>query len=203
MLNDFYLAGGTAVVLHLGQGISCDLDFFSRKSFDGLLLKQIISDLGDYKVTLANENNLIGLFNGTKLSFIHYMPELIGNPVLFDGVKIASIIDLMAMKIEAISQRGAKRDFIDLFFIMKKYNMSLIEIMLHYTRKYKDFSPNIVHTLKSLIYFEDAEKDIMPEMMIQIQWKEIREYFSGMKQEIIQYLNRIAMEKIRDTEPEL
>ena len=72
LLNDFYLAGGTAIALHLGHRISYDLDFFSNKSFDGLALGRTLSALGDYRNKFLDGNNLIGGFNGTSISFIFY-----------------------------------------------------------------------------------------------------------------------------------
>lgn len=178
LLNDFYLAGGTAVALHLGHRISYDLDFFSNKNFDGLLLKRMISNLGDYEDSFSNENNMIGIFNGSKLSFIYYKPEMLGAFQQIEGVNIASINDLIAMKVEAISQRGTKRDFIDLFFMMKNRNISIVDVMLLYCEKYKEFNFNLIHTLKSFNYFNDADKNSMPEMKSPVQWQEVKNFFN-------------------------
>ena len=111
----------------------------------------------------------------------------------------------MAMKVSAISQRGAKRDFIDLYFIMNKLEMSIADVMLHYFEKYKDFKPNPIHALKSLTYFDDAEKEIMPFMKIPVQWPEIKGFFEGQKKGIVQLLEKFGLENkniSRDIEPE-
>lgn len=176
-LNDFYLAGGTAVALHLGHRISYDLDFFSNKSFDGLALGRTLSALGDYRNKFLDGNNLIGGFNGTSISFIFYQPELIGKFQQFEGVNISAIDDLIGMKIEAISSRGKKRDFIDLFSMMKHKNLSIIDAMFLYKEKYNKFNPSIIHALKSLTYFNDAENDPLPEMKTPIQWQEVKSFF--------------------------
>ena len=176
-LNDFYLAGGTAVALHLGHRISYDLDFFSNKSFDGLALGRALSALGDYRNKFLDGNNLIGGFNGTSISFIFYQPELIGKFQQFEGVNISAIDDLIGMKIEAISSRGKKRDFIDLFSMMKHKNLSIIDAMFLYKEKYNKFNPSIIHALKSLTYFNDAENDPLPEMKTPIQWQEVKSFF--------------------------
>jgi hypothetical protein len=204
LLNDFYLAGGTAVALHLGHRLSRDLDFFSAKPFDGVLLKSKISELGNYEDDVSRDNNTIGSFNDTKLSFMYFKPGMTEAPQQFAGVNIASIKDLMAMKVSAISQRGAKRDFIDLYFIMKKFEMSITDVMLHYFEKYKDFKPNPIHALKSLTYFDDAEKEIMPFMKIPVQWPEIKGFFEGQKKGIVQLLEKNGLNKKyipRDFEP--
>lgn len=205
LLNDFYLAGGTAVALHLGHRLSHDLDFFSAKQFDGVLLKSRISKLGNYEDDVSRDNNTIGSFNGTKLSFMYFKPGMTEAPQQFAGVNIASIKDLMAMKVSAISQRGAKRDFIDLYFIMKKFEISIADVMLHYFEKYKDFKPNPIHALKSLTFFDDAEKEIMPVMKIPVQWPEIKGFFEGQKKGIVQLLEMSGLDKIiipQDIRPE-
>ena len=205
LLNDFYLAGGTAVALHLGHRLSHDLDFFSAKPFDGVLLKSRISELGNYEDDVSRDNNTIGSFNGTKLSFMYFKPGLTEAPQQFAGVTIASLKDLMTMKVSAISQRGAKRDFIDLYFIMKKLEMSIADVMLHYFEKYKDFKPNPLHALKSLTYFEDAEKEIMPDMTAPVQWPEIKGFFEGQKKGIVQLLEMNGLDKTivpKDSRPE-
>jgi hypothetical protein len=194
LLNDFYLAGGTAVALHLGHRISYDLDFFNPKTFDGLLLKRIISNLGNYKDTFSNENNMIGIFNGTRLSFIYYKSEMTGEFLNFAGIKIAAIEDLIAMKIEAISQRGKKRDFIDLFAMMKNSAMTLSDVMSLYRKKYKGFNINEIHVLKSFIFFADAEKDQMPELKLPIQWTEVKSFFNSQKI----YISKLLDDKTND-----
>lgn len=201
LLNDFYLAGGTAVALHLGHRISYDLDFFSNKSFDGLLLKRIISNLGDYKDSFSNNQNMIGKFNGSLLSFIYYKPEMLGSFQQVDGVNVASIDDLIAMKVEAISQRGRKRDFVDLYFMMKNRNISIFDVMLQYCEKYKDFNLNLVHTLKSFNYFEDAETDQLPEMKVPAKWQDVRNYFESQKYDIVRSLENSGIIK-KDFSPD-
>ncbi len=177
LLIDFYLAGGTAVALHLGHRISYDLDFFSNKSFDGLALGRTLSALGDYKNRFLDGNNLIGGFNGTSISFIFYQPEMIGKFHQFEGVNISAMDDLIGMKIEAISSRGKKRDFVDLFSMMKFKNISIIDAMFLYKDKYRKFKPSIIHALKSLTYFNDAENDPPLEMKTPIQWQEVKNFF--------------------------
>lgn len=196
LLSDYYLAGGTAVALHLGHRLSRDLVFFSATPFNGVLLKSKISELGNYEDDISRDNNTIGSFNGTKLSFMYFKPGLTEDPQHFAGVTIAPLKDLMAMKVSAISQRGAKRDFIDLYFIMKKLEMSITDVMLHYFDKYKDFKPNPIEALKSLTFFDDAEKEIMPIMEIPVQWQEIKGFYEGQKKGIVQLLETYGLDKL-------
>jgi hypothetical protein len=94
------------------------------------------------------------------------------------GVNVASARDIAPMKIAAISDRGAKRDFIDLFFIIAVEKLySLEEVLNFYDEKFALLHQNKLHILKALIYFEDAESEIMPKMLKDIKWEEVKKFF--------------------------
>jgi hypothetical protein len=94
------------------------------------------------------------------------------------GIRIARAKDIAPMKIAAICERGTKRDFIDLFFILKvKKILTLEESLKLYDKKFKLLKENKLHILKSLCYFEDAEKELMPKMIEKVKWSEIKEFF--------------------------
>ncbi len=80
------------------------------------------------------------------------------------------------MKMDAISSRGAKRDFIDLYYICRD-GYALKDVFDFYDKKYGRLNSNFVHIQKSLVYFEDAESDEMPRMLKETQWKEVKTYF--------------------------
>ena len=94
----------------------------------------------------------------------------------FNGIKIIDLKDIGAMKIAAISDRGLRRDFIDLYFICNK-GISLSYLLKLYDRKYRQLKSNMVHIQKSLVYFDDAEKEEAPSMLRKITWQEIKMFF--------------------------
>ena len=94
------------------------------------------------------------------------------------AVNIADLRDIAAMKIDAVSARGAKRDFIDLFYISKE-GFTLEELLAIYDNKYGTLSSNLVHIQKSLVYFDDAEIDEMPKMIKKANWVQIKNYFQN------------------------
>ncbi|MFH1803197.1 MAG: nucleotidyl transferase AbiEii/AbiGii toxin family protein, partial [archaeon] len=83
---------------------------------------------------------------------------------------------IAAMKIDAIAARGAKRDFIDLYFICKS-GYQLTDLLDFYDKKYKRLASNRIHIQKSLVFFNDAEPDEMPRMLKDIKWKKVKEFF--------------------------
>ncbi|PKP54926.1 hypothetical protein CVT91_17475 [Candidatus Atribacteria bacterium HGW-Atribacteria-1] len=176
ILKSFYLAGGTGVALQLKHRVSIDLDFFTKKDIDTKTLIQKIKTWGEISIERETENTLIATFNGTRVGFLKY-----DYPLLFDlkqikEIKVADLRDIGCMKIDAISSRGMKRDFIDLFFICKEV-ISLKNLLSLFKRKYKSVNYNLMHILKSLTYFEDAENNPMPKMIVPVSWQEIKNFF--------------------------
>lgn len=97
---------------------------------------------------------------------------MVGDFLEFDQVKVASLEDIACMKLSAISSRGSKKDFIDLYFILQKF--SLGELLALFEKKFKGVNYQMSHILKSLVYFEEAEKQPDPEFLVDVDWNEVR-----------------------------
>jgi hypothetical protein len=80
------------------------------------------------------------------------------------------------MKIDAIASRGTKRDFIDIYFVVKE-SRPLKEIFKKFSEKYVSLRYNLVHIKKSLVYFSDAENDPSPSMLKPVDWLEVKKFF--------------------------
>ena len=119
ILKDAYLAGGTALALQLGHRISADFDFFTTKKFVPKVFSRKLSKLGSFKEEQADKGTVLGKFSGINFSLFIYKYPLIAIPSKYLSLSIADIRDIAAMKIDAIATRGAKRDFIDLYFICR------------------------------------------------------------------------------------
>ena len=173
VLDEFYLAGGRGLALTLGHRRSRDFDFFSRNLFDeNLLLQKIKSPLS---VTSKASRTLHLNIDGMKVTFLGYSYPLLFPVNEFNRVKVADVRDIACMKIDAISSRGAKRDFIDLYTVARKFGLA--DLLRLFDQKYADTHYNRVHILKSLTYFDDAESDPMPDMANQVTWEMVKEFF--------------------------
>lgn len=176
LLKDSYLAGGTALALQIGHRISFDFDFFTNKEFNGKIfapkLKKIIPN---FRLERIAEGTVLGNINKTRFSMFFYDYPLLFKKHDFSGIKIADIKDIAVMKIAAISDRGTKRDFIDLYFIINAEKILPLESILRlYDKKFGLLKQNKLHILKSLVYFEDAEDDPMPVMLKAVKWEDIK-----------------------------
>jgi hypothetical protein len=176
ILKTAYLAGGTAAALQLGHRVSYDLDFFTRKRFDAKVLVEKLLALRSFKLEETAWGTVLGKFAGIKFSLFYYKYPLLATSQSFLGINIASLVDIAAMKVAAISERGRKRDFVDLYFLAKKA-FTLEEALSFYDQKYGNLANQLSHVLKSLYYFEDAEEDEMPEMLARVSWPEIKKFF--------------------------
>ena len=176
-LKDFYLAGGTGCALQLGHRISNDFDFFSDTHFSVLEIIENIKRKGDFITDYSDAGTVTGRFIGTKISFFYYDYPLLKKCLSYQGINLASLEDIGCMKIDAVSSRGKKRDFIDLFFILKKRNMKLEDIIEHFRIKYQKAGYNLLHVLKSLVYFDDADKDPELIMIEDVKWQDVKSFF--------------------------
>jgi hypothetical protein len=175
-VRPFYLAGGSACALQLGHRISVDLDFFAPEMYELAQLVPRLEKIGKVTIQQQSRGTFVGLLANTQISFFYYGYPLLQSPTLFRGVRIASLLDIALMKITAISQRGRKRDFVDLYFICQK-GYALDDLLKRIPEKYSALSYPSYHLLRALTYFDDAEKDPPPKMLTRCDWRQVKRFF--------------------------
>lgn len=173
------LVGDTALALQLGHRRSVDLDFFGTVPQTPDELQDLLRENHDVTIVKESKNIHIYLIDGVKVDIVNYKYDWIDTPVEEDGIRLADVKDIAAMKVAAIIGRGTKKDFIDMNRLLQIF--SLKEILDMYMQKYPDGSLFIA--IKSLSYFEDAESDPMPFMFDDTDWgvvkANIREAIAG------------------------
>jgi predicted nucleotidyltransferase component of viral defense system len=167
----FYLAGGAALGLHLGHRRSVDLDWFTGERIENPL--ELARDLQDrglaIQVDSAQQKTLHGDVRGVRVSFFEYRYPVLMPPLNQSdlGCVVASLEDLAAMKLLAVAQRGAKKDFLDIH-ALGQHGLSLGEMLALFRRKFA--VEDVSRVLYSLCYFEDADPDPMPTMHTAVTW---------------------------------
>ncbi len=183
-----YLAGGTALALILGHRESIDFDWFSPQDFDPAEIPRILSELGKVVVSDMQKGTFHGILDGVRLTWLHYPNPLLADLIQTEempGLKLASLLDMGLMKWAAVSQRGARKDFIDLFMICnQKHSLDMMAELL--PQKYPEVEINLYHMVKSLSFFDDAEREPLPRMHIQLPWHEIKSYFLSEQKKLLQ-----------------
>ena len=175
-LQGWTLAGGTGLALQMGHRISEDFDFFRTDIFSVDRLHQILSQVDTVGTLQEDERTLTVIVSATKVSFFSVPDEFQfpGQPYLF--FQIADERDIALMKLAAISGRGSRKDFIDLYTILCG-GLSLERCFQWLPLKYGEGRVNTYHVLKSLTYFEDAEREPMPRMLDPFDWAECKAFF--------------------------
>ncbi|MEI7621546.1 MAG: nucleotidyl transferase AbiEii/AbiGii toxin family protein [Candidatus Moraniibacteriota bacterium] len=176
--SQWYLAGGTALAIHTGNRKSVDLDFFlPQKDFNANQLLANFLGNKNWKTTIQEEGTIYGELFGAKISFIAYpffVPKQ--KTAQYGCVKVLAPLDIAVMKVIAISQRGRKRDFFDLFWCTK--NLEPLEKTIQRLKvQYPSVAHDFNHILKSLAYFTDAQADPAPEIFFKATWKEVQTFF--------------------------
>ena len=171
------LAGGTALALQLGHRESADLDFFTTSAFSVDSIISAIRKTGfDFSILDEGEGHLYAAIGGIKFSIFRYDYPFLEKPLSYEGVGIAHILDIADMKIIAISQRGTRRDFIDIYFILQ--DMPFHKIARHMVLRFGRDRVNPIIIGKSLMYFERADKDPDPKYISEkVEWGKIRTFF--------------------------
>ncbi len=163
------LVGGTALALHLGHRKSVDLDLFGK--FDPTYSFRAALLAAGHAADGAENGDVQTLnIDDVKVDFVNYPYPWLEDPVVEDGILIAGILDIAPMKISAAANRGRKKDFIDIAFLLDHF--SIWEMLDLYRRKFSvsEFS----FALRGLTYFNDAEEDPMPEMLEAIAWEDVK-----------------------------
>jgi hypothetical protein len=184
--DGWYLAGGTSLALQAGHRKSVDLDFFTTESqFVEDRVERTLLETQHWTTQYQQRGTLYGLFHKAKMSLIAYpffKPS--GDWLSCGTVRLLKPDDVAVMKIIAISQRGRKRDFVDLYWYLlifkgspSRGHLFLRDLLLRTLQQYPSQKNNLPHFLKSLTFFDDAASDPMPTLYFKASWSEVKAYF--------------------------
>ncbi len=190
-LVNYYLAGGTALALQIGHRISTDLDWFTPirllESAEREIMRSQLIATGAYDGKSEQDGQLYCQIFGADVSFIYQHHPLLEPTVDYDGVPLASPIDIGIMKLSAINSRGTRRDFVDLYCLR---DIAPLEQLLQLAEvKYTDRPSFLDITVRALAYFADAEQQPMPRMLWKnVQWAEVVKYSEAGAKWLTRYL---------------
>ena len=171
LFGDFRLVGGTALALQLGHRVSVDLDFFGKFETKFEEIENELLEIGCTIDPYNKSKNIKQLaVDGIKVDFVNYRYEWIDIVIEEDEIKMAGLKDIAAMKLSAITGRGTKKDFVDVYFLLQHFTLQ--EMLNLYAKKYMNAS--LFPVMLSLSYFTDAEAMPMPEMLIPVEWDNIK-----------------------------
>jgi len=179
--NAFRLVGGTALSLHRGHRESVDIDLFTDAPYDSIdfratdtFLRKTFSyvDTTTYKVVGQGQSYFIGAskYDSVKLD-LFYTDPFIQEFLLIDGIRMATIEDIIAMKIDVISQGGRKKDFWDINELKDDYS---IEKMLDLHKQRNPYTHEEDEIRSKFLDFKNADTDFDPICLKGKHWEIIK-----------------------------
>jgi predicted nucleotidyltransferase component of viral defense system len=169
-LSDFYLVGGTALALQYGHRISVDIDLFTESAFDAVRLRERLTRRYQLIESTVEENTLTGLIDGIKCDCMAHQYSMVTGVQDYDGVRLIAVEDIAAMKLNAIANRGSKKDFWDLHELSRHFDRE--QVFSFYEKKYPRGSRWSVE--KSLSYFLDADGEPDPICLKGLNWSQVK-----------------------------
>ena len=170
--DNFRLVGGTALALQIGHRLSYDIDFFSDKPFLSEEIVELIGDKYDLQVVRQTKGSAVLNIEEIKIDCVSIQGNWLKPAIVSDGIILAGLEDIATMKLLAITNRGRKRDFFDLYFLLEKFPLQ--ELLELFQQKFKQ--REIFMLTQSLVYFADADKDAEPVLLKEkIYWKGVKE----------------------------
>lgn len=155
-LNSFFLVGGTALTLQIGHRISIDIDLFSLSPFDENVMLTYLTTKKGFQLNYKDKNTLKGEINGVQVDLLTHAYPLVNELKTDEGIRLASIEDIAAMKLNAIVGNGTRaKDFLDIAYL--SCYLSLEQMMQACEKKYKNINPFVV--VRSLVHTGDVVKN--------------------------------------------
>lgn len=185
LAGEFYLAGGTALALQLGHRHSVDLDYFSQTQSDiPALTEPLRRALKDFSPVLSDSSwgNLVFLADNARVGFYGYGYEMIRPFVEREAGRLASVEDIALMKMDALLARASRKDFYDLYAIGQK--ISLRELFDLASQKYPDVRDFEAQVVKHMAYFDRAEQETPPQLIMAVEWETVKDWFRKQAKEI-------------------
>ncbi|MBU4487324.1 MAG: nucleotidyl transferase AbiEii/AbiGii toxin family protein [Candidatus Delongbacteria bacterium] len=176
-LKDFFLVGGTALALRLGHRFSIDLDLFTLNNFNNEDILALLTE--NFKIIESGKSkNTLNLSieypkdsgNNVKIDLIKFGYPLLKPIADIEGIRLLELEDIIPMKISAVAGRGSKKDFYDIYYLLKSYTFE--DMFRLFDNKFKN--ANKFHVIKSLTYFTDADNEPDPVTTKKISWKSIK-----------------------------
>jgi len=178
-IKSFYLAGGTGLALHLGHRFSIDLDLFSTDETavgpDQRDAMRMLLDDPSLSITYDIDGTFVATWQDVGISFFRLpLYPLVQSPVLLDGIPLATIPEIGAMKLAAIIDRGTRKDMVDLYYILQTVSLETIfEVASVKFARVRSFP---ISAIRALAYFVDAEAVPMPRMLEKTPWSTMKKF---------------------------
>lgn len=187
LLPEAYLAGGTALSLRFAHRVSVDLDFFAPQGFLAQDIRPRLMEAGQFRPITVRDDSIVCRIDTVQWSLFRYEYLLLETPERYLGTRIASVRDIAAMKVVAIGDRGSRKDFYDLYTILRGGGLDIRRILDDVVSKFQVPQDTLYHYVRALTYFDDAIRtpDIQGMLRIDAPWPDVELFFRNLAKTLI------------------
>jgi predicted nucleotidyltransferase component of viral defense system len=153
-LANNFLVGGTSLALQMGHRFSIDLDLFTHDAFEADPLLEALRSKFKVQPLTVTDTIFIAVVEGIKVDCVHFKYPFSFPVIQEDGVRMADARDVAPMKLDAVTKRGSKKDFYDMYYLFEQFTP--IQVLEWYNNMFQHSTS--FHVIRSLTYFEDAEE---------------------------------------------
>lgn len=168
-LNDFVLVGGTSLALRYGHRNSEDIDLFSSSELPKNLWKYLQTN-PNRQLQYAGDFALAFIENDIKIDLAKWDIDF-KNYETIEGIRIASPLDVFAMKFDAICTRKTKKDFIDIYELCQHFSFN--DGFSHFNNLYP-YSKNSSIIFTAFGEIDNADSSKMPKLYKNYDWEEVK-----------------------------
>jgi len=184
-LKSFALGGGTSIALRLEHRLSVDLDFFTNTEFDTQsLFLAITKKFPSSELLFEKNQTMLFSIDDIKVDFVLYPFPWLKSFVVTDGIQLLDLVDIVPMKLQAASNRNAKKDYWDIAALLKLY--SLDKMLNIFKQKFPQV--DIAFIIHSLTDFEKADSEPDPDTFNNTSWEEVKAHLISAVAEFIKGL---------------
>lgn len=178
----FRLVGGTNLSLRYGHRLSVDIDLFTDSEYGSLDFASFENYLrSKYPYYDCNDKgSIVGMGRSyyvgkseedyIKIDLM-YTDPFIGEAEILDGIRMASVDDIVAMKINVVSRGGRKKDFWDLHYLLERYSLAEM-FSLH--EKRHEWEHNVIELIHNFTDFTIADDMPDPVCLLKKDWDDIK-----------------------------
>ncbi|MBI4825307.1 MAG: nucleotidyl transferase AbiEii/AbiGii toxin family protein [Nitrospirae bacterium] len=188
------MAGGTALALQIGHRISGNLDFYTDICFS---MESLIADIRrtgrPFNIISEEDGYLFAEVDGVRFSLLEYDYPFIQETLSVEGIRVAGVLDIVTMKLMAVSQNGTKGDFADIYFVLK--DTPFTDVAWHMVKRFGKERVNAIDIGRSLVDFSGADFNPEPVYMKghKVSWDEVKVLFKRESKQFSSDLERVLV----------
>jgi predicted nucleotidyltransferase component of viral defense system len=181
LFSPFRLVGGTALSLQIGHRMSVDIDMFTDADYGSIDFDLIrIFFKNKYAFYSSSPVDIVAFGTYFKVGYsekdcikidLYYTDDFVFEELVAETVRMASVEEIIAMKLDVVLRGGRKKDFWDLHYFLGKITL---EKMISYFQKRYPYNDDFSKIRPMIVDFTAADLDFEPNCLLSKNWELIK-----------------------------